>query len=133
MVGLAIGEQFENGVGLGGIDGLAHLIVRVGETDIALTTVVTILLAKVAQQLSATADMIVGRIGNHRLDALAKLFLARFIDYWRQLYMRRVLPSLQIAYVGRLLLRDEVQDMLCAQVFQNHMGCSFQACRARYG
>ena len=65
--------------------------------------------------------MIICRIVDHRVDTFAELFLALFIDHRWQLHILGFLSPLQIAYVGRLLLRNEVQDMLLAQVFQDHI------------
>ena len=81
MVGFAIGKQFENGVGLWCVDGFFHLIVRVGETNVALMAIVAVLLSEIAQQLSATTDVVVRGIVDHRMDALTELFLAFFIDH----------------------------------------------------
>ena len=79
-MGLAVGEQVEDGLRLGTSRRLLGLIVGCVETDVALLTVVALLLSEVAQQLTAAADGIVRRVVNHGVDALAELFLALFID-----------------------------------------------------
>ena len=65
--------------------------------------------------------MVVSRIGHHCLDAVTELFLALLIDCRQQLHILCFFASLQIAHVRCLLLRDEMQNMFLAQVFQDHI------------
>ena len=55
------------------------------------------------------------------LDAVTELFFALLIDRRQQLHILGFFASLQIAHVRCLLLRDEMQNMFLAQVFQDHI------------
>ena len=102
--------------------GLRHLSLRtMAQTDIALAAVVVVLLAEIAQQLTAAADLVFRGVAYHGLDAPAELFLPFLIDGGRQLHVLHVLAPLGIADIGCLLLWNEVQDMALAQTLQGHV------------
>ena len=118
-MGLSVAEQVEN---------LFHSRVHtrfgdktfpaVTQTDVAETAVVVFSLTEVAEQLSATADAVVGGISNDGSYALTELRQALLVDCRRELQQLLVLPPLGIAYVGRLLLGYEVQDMPLTETFE---------------
>ena len=83
--------------------------------------VAAFLFAKIAEQLTATAYLVIGGIGDHGLDALLELVLPLFIDGRPQLDMLHILASLGIADIRCLLLGNEVQDMPFAQALQCHI------------
>ena len=98
-----------------------HPLRTVAETDIALAAVVVVLFAKVAKQLTAAADVVVGGIANHGMDTVGILCLTLLVDDGHELDMLLVLASLGITDVRCLLLWDEVEDMALAEALEDHV------------
>ena len=98
-----------------------HALRTVAETDVALAAVMVVLFAKVAEQLTAAADGIVSGIANHGMDAVGILGLTFLVDDGHELDMLLVLAPLGVTDIGRLLLRDEVEDMSLAETLEDHV------------
>ena len=75
---------------------------------VALMAIVTILLAKIVKQLSATANAVIGGIAEHGMDTQGKLVLTLFVDGRHQQDMLFIFASLCIADIRCLLLGNEV-------------------------
>ena len=91
------------------------------ETDVALAAVVVVLFAEIAEQLAAAADGIVSGLANHGMDAVGILSLPLLVDDRHELDMLLVLAPLGVTDIGRLLLRDEVEDMALTETLEDHV------------
>ena len=121
-MGLTIAEQVENLLH-GTIEArLRDLpLFTVAQADIALTAVMAVLLAEIAQQLTAPAYPVVGGVADHGMNTLCELRLTILIDGGHQLDVLLVFTSLGIPDVWRFLLWDEVKDVPLAETFKDHV------------
>ncbi len=98
-----------------------HTFLAVTETYIALAAVMIVLFSKIAEQLSAATDAIIGGIFDDGMDAFSELCLTLLVDGGHELDMFLVLAPLGVADIGCLLLWDEMKDVTLAETLQDHI------------